>query len=57
MTTLYQQIAEKFLEKLAEGKNPSLDRISELRLLLMDGKKVKSDDLVKIFSTPGEITK
>jgi hypothetical protein len=52
MTTLYQQIAEKFLAKLAESKDVDTEKIEQLRVVLADGKKVKSEDFVKIFSTP-----
>jgi hypothetical protein len=52
MATLYQQIADKFLAKLAESKDADEERIDQLRVLLADGKKVKSEDFVKIFSAP-----
>jgi hypothetical protein len=52
MTTLYQQIAEKFLAKLAESKDVDTEKIEQLRVVLADGKKVKSEDFVKIFSAP-----
>jgi len=52
MATLQQQLAEKFLEKLAESKQVDTEKIEQLRLLLRDSKKVKADDLVKIFSLP-----
>lgn len=52
MATLYQQIAEKFFAKLAESKDADAGRIDQLRVLLADGKKVKSEDFVKIFSAP-----
>lgn len=52
MPTLQQQIAEKFLRRLAERKDLDSQIIGQLRSLLSDGKKLKADDLVKIFSTP-----
>jgi CMP-2-keto-3-deoxyoctulosonic acid synthetase len=52
MTTLYQQIGEKFLAKLAASKDADTEKIEQLRVLLADGKKVKSEDFVKIFSAP-----
>lgn len=52
MATLQQQIVEKFLAKLAESKQVDADRIEQLRKLVTDGKKLKADDLVKIFSLP-----
>jgi hypothetical protein len=52
MPTLQQQIAEKFLAKLAESEQVDANKIDQLKQLLADGKKVKADDLVKIFSLP-----
>lgn len=54
MATLHQRIAEKFLMKLSESNQVDAERIGQLRKLLADGKKLKADDLVKIFSlSPG----
>ncbi len=50
MATLQQRIAEKFLTKLAESNQVDAERIDQLRKLLADGKKLKADDLAKIFS-------
>lgn len=50
MPTLQQKIAEKFLAKLAESENVRADSIDQLRNLLAESKKLKADDLVKIFS-------
>jgi predicted transcriptional regulator len=52
MTTLQHQIAEKFLVKLAESKEMDAEKIEQLKTLLAQNKKVKADDLVKIFSVP-----
>jgi hypothetical protein len=52
MATLPQQIAEKFLTKLTESKDVDTDKIEQLRGLLADSKKLKTDDVVKIFSLP-----
>jgi hypothetical protein len=52
MATLQQQIVEKFLTKLAESNHLDAERIGQLRRLLADGKKLKAEDLVKIFSLP-----
>jgi hypothetical protein len=52
MPTLQQQIAEKFLAKLAESKHVDAEKIDQLRNLLADSKKPKADDFVKIFSLP-----
>jgi hypothetical protein len=53
MATLHQQITEKFLAKLAESNDVDCERLSQLRILLAGGKKVKADDLVKVFSHLG----
>jgi hypothetical protein len=52
MTTLQQQIAEKFLTALAEDENFDVAKMQALRRLLAEGKKPKADDLVEIFSAP-----
>lgn len=52
MATLQQQIAEKFLAKLAESKQLDADKIAQLKTLLADSKKLKADEFVKIFSLP-----
>lgn len=52
MPTLQQQVAEKFLTKLAAAGALEADRVEQLRALLAGSKKVKVDDLVKLFSTP-----
>lgn len=52
MATLQQQIAEKFLAKLAESKGVDAAKIELLRSVLADSKKLKADEFVKIFSLP-----
>ena len=52
MTILQQQIADKFLAKLAESGTLDAERTEQLRVLLAGKKKVKADDLVKLFSAP-----
>lgn len=52
MATLQQQITEKFLKKLAESKKVHAELIDQLRSLLTDGKKLKAEDVVKVFSLP-----
>lgn len=52
MPTLHQKIADKFLAKLAESKDADNEKIEQLRVLLADVKKLKSEDFVKIFSVP-----
>lgn len=53
MPTLQQQIAEKFLAKVAESKDLHSESINQLRILLAARKKPKADDIVKIFQHPG----
>lgn len=53
MPTLQQQIAEKFLVKLAESKDVRSETVDQLRTLLSAGKKPKADEIVKVFQHPG----
>ncbi len=50
--TLQQQIVEKFLAKLVESTDIDVEKIEQLKTLLSDDKKLKPDELVKIFSLP-----
>jgi hypothetical protein len=52
MATLQQQIAEKFLAKLAESKDVDAGKIEQLKKLLVETNKLKADDFVKVFSAP-----
>jgi hypothetical protein len=52
MGTLQQQIASKFLERLAASKRIDASKLEQLRKLLTDSKRPKADDLVKVFSLP-----
>jgi hypothetical protein len=52
MPTLQQQVAEKFMTKLAETGTLEPERIEQLRGLLAGGKKVKAEELVKLFASP-----
>src|SRR2546422_10878085 len=52
MATLQKQIADKFLAKLEDSKDVDAEKIDQLRTLLTDTKKLKADDLVKVFSLP-----
>jgi hypothetical protein len=52
MPTLQEQIAEKFLAKLANSKDFDAEKIDQLRALLANSKKPKADDFVKIFTLP-----
>lgn len=51
MATLYQQIGEKFLAELKKSRDVSAKKLEALRPLFADGKKLKADDLVKIFNS------
>ncbi len=50
MPTLQQQIADTFLVKLAESKDVDPEMLEQLRRAMASGKKLKPDDLIKIFS-------
>jgi len=50
MATLHQQIADKFLAKLAGSKEIDAGQIEQLRALLADSKKIKAEEFVKIFT-------
>ena len=52
MPTLQQQIAEKFLARLADSSDVNADQVEQLQDLLETGKKIKPDDLVKVFTLP-----
>jgi hypothetical protein len=52
MSTLQQQIAEKFLAKLTQSKKVDAGKIEQLRKLVTDSGRPKADDFVKIFSLP-----
>ena len=50
MATLHQQIADKFLAKLAGLKEIDAGQVEQLRGLLADSKKIKAEEFVKIFT-------
>ncbi len=52
MITLQQQIRETFLAKLAASGAVDGDKIAKLRDLMNGGRKLKADDVVKLFSLP-----
>ena len=52
MVTLDKQIADIFLTKLAQSKDVDAAVIEQLRILFAAGKKLRADDIVRIFSTP-----
>lgn len=51
MATIQKQIADKFLAKLSESSDFTPEMVAELLALLDDGKKLKGEDLVKVFAT------
>jgi hypothetical protein len=53
MATLQQIIAEKFIAELAEKGTVDSAKIEALRVLLKSDKKIKPDELVKVFTTDG----
>lgn len=53
MATLQQTIAEKFLAELSAKGTVDAAKIEALRVLLKGDKKIKADELVKIFTTDG----
>lgn len=50
MGTLQEQIAARFLAKLAESNRVDAPTMEQLRTLLKGSKRPKADDFVKIFS-------
>ena len=52
MPTLQAIISEKFFAKLSNSDAIDASKIEQLRTLFAAGKKLKADDLVKIFSLP-----
>jgi hypothetical protein len=53
MPTLHQQIVEQFLGRLASFKEFNAEKIAKLRALLADSKKLKAEELVKVFVESG----
>jgi hypothetical protein len=54
MTTLYQQIGEKFLAELQKSPDVSNQKLEALRSIFANSKKLKVDDLVQIFANTEE---
>ncbi len=52
MATLQEQIAEKFLKKLAEDETLDANKIEQLRKVLQSDRKLKPDDFVGVFKLP-----
>ncbi len=54
MASIQQQIRDSFLTKLAESAAVDTDKIPKLRELMCSGRKLKADDIVKLFSSTGD---
>jgi len=52
MPTLQQQIAAKFLASLSASRVLEDEKIEQLRMLLASGRKLKTDELAKLFAEP-----
>lgn len=52
VSTIQQHIQDKFLAKLAASGAVDASEIERLRELMSDGKTLKPDDIVKLFSSP-----
>lgn len=55
MSTLPQEITEKFLTELLASEDVTEDQVTTLRALMESDKKLKVDDLVAIFAPPEEL--
>jgi ribosomal protein S7 len=53
MATLQKQITEKFLVKLKESGEIHGDTVEQLQELMSNGKKLKADEIIKVFQQPG----
>jgi hypothetical protein len=54
MAKLQSEIADTFLEKLKESPDVTPEMVVALRELLSSTKKLKADELVKVFSPPAD---
>lgn len=52
MAKLQNEIADTFIEKLKESPEVTPEMVVALRELLYAKKKLKADDLVRVFSPP-----
>ncbi|MET4279999.1 MULTISPECIES: hypothetical protein [unclassified Bradyrhizobium] len=52
MPTLQAIIASKYFERLRQSKDVDAEKIAQLEELFASGKKIKADELVKVFSAP-----
>ena len=52
MAKLQNEIADTFLEKLGESADLTTEMVDQLRELFSSKKKLKPDDLVRVFAPP-----
>jgi hypothetical protein len=52
MATIHQKIVTSFLAKLSQAGEIEAETIDQLRVLLADSRKLKAEDLVKVFAQP-----
>ncbi|HJZ69425.1 MAG TPA: hypothetical protein VKF81_14980 [Blastocatellia bacterium] len=52
MPTLKQKIAETFFARISKSKEVDAGKIAQLKALFAEAKKVKAEELVKIFTLP-----
>lgn len=52
MAKLQNKIADTFIEKLKESPDVTSEMVVALRELLSSKKKLKADELVKVFTPP-----
>lgn len=52
MSKLQKRIVDMFLQRLAESGELDANKLAQLKVVLSAGKKVRADDLVRVFSLP-----
>lgn len=52
MPTLQAIIASKYFERLGQSKEVDARKIAQLEELFASGRKIKVDELVKVFAAP-----
>jgi hypothetical protein len=52
VATIQQNIRDAFLAQLTESGSVEAQKIERLRALMDNGKKLKLDDVVRLFSSP-----
>jgi hypothetical protein len=54
VATIQKKIRDAFLARLTESGAVDAQKIEQLRALFDNGKKLKPDDIVKLFSSPAD---